>query len=618
VRFLASSSLALLLVVAASCVAAACGDDDPPGTTPPNQVRDAGTEASARPLCVDGKKTADYPPEPHEMRVLGVVPPDVAFDAVEGRIAIKDFFDPCAARPRLLVIRSGALWCGPCFWQAAHTKRWLLDDPRFQDRLTLIDLVIADEDNVPATTTQMLGRWAAKMDVPPGPGGQTNVKVVVDPSYTFGRALSARSPLPAFVFVDTRTMKIVSTMIDPPTESLLTRLAIEIADIDKTPRPPLTSPTMIDERFTENQMDLIRGMKLVDAPPPDPTNEYADVPAAAAFGKLLFSDNLLSPAGVSCAKCHDPALELNDGVPQSIGVTKVDRNSPGIALAAHSRWQFWDGRADTLWMQALGPPENSAEIGSSRLYIAHQIAQRHAAQYGAVFGAKYPLPDLTGLPPSGKPGDAAYDALAQADKDKVTRIYVNVGKAIAAFERAIRVQPNALDRYIDGDLNALNLAQKEGLFVFMKNGCGQCHWGPRLTNDAFHVLRFETGAANGKADEGRITSLPNLAAGEFIASSKWSDNVGAAKPFAGADSPLMLGAFKTPTLRGIPKSAPYGHGGTLATLADIAHHYGQRGLEHADSRAIGTTEQWVPQFDTGAEKQLVPFLEVLTATPVLP
>lgn len=607
-RALAASSSVLVFL---ALVAAACGDDDP-GTTP-TTAKDAGAEAAALPLCVAGKATAPYPPEPYEMRVTGVVPPDVAFDAAEGaRLAIKDFFDPCAAKPRLLVIRSGALWCGPCLWQAAHTKK-LLEDPRFVDRLTLIDLVVADEDNVPSTPS-ILSRWSAKVDAPPS--GQ--VRVAVDPSYTFGRALSARSPLPAYVFVDTRTMKIVSTLIDPPTESLVLRVEVELADIDKTPRPPLTAPAMIDGRFTENQMDLIRGMRLVDAPPADPTNEVADVPAAVAFGRALFSDRLLSPSGgVSCAKCHDPALELGDGVPQSTGLTKVDRNSPNIALASHARWQFWDGRADTLWMQALGPPENSAEMGSSRLFIAHQIAQRYAAQYNAVFGAKYALPDLTGLPANGKPGDAAYDALSQADKDKVTRIYVNVGKAIAAFERAIRVQPNGLDRYIDGDLNALTEAEKEGLFAFMKNGCQQCHWGPRLTDDAFHVLRFQTGAADGKADEGRLTGLPKLALGEFLASSRWSDAPSLAKGFV-VDSPAMLGAFKTPTLRGIPKSAPYGHGGTLATLDDVTHHYGQRGLEHADTRAIGTTEQWVPQFDTHAEKHLVPFLEALTATPVLP
>jgi cytochrome c peroxidase len=108
-----------------------------------------------------------------------------------------------------------------------------------------------------------------------------------------------------------------------------------------------------------------------------------------------------------------------------------------------------------------------------------------------------------------------------------------------------------------------------------------------------------------------------LAASEFLASSKWSDAPSAAKPFV-VDSPTTLGAFKTPTLRGLPTSAPYGHGGTLATLLDVSRHYGQRGLEHADPLAIGTTEQWVPNFDSMVMRELPVFLEVLTGEVELP
>jgi cytochrome c peroxidase len=48
------------------------------------------------------------------------------------------------------------------------------------------------------------------------------------------------------------------------------------------------------------------------------------------------------------------------------GVAPVDRNAPALALAAHNRWQFWDGRADTLWMQALGPFENAKDQAHHR------------------------------------------------------------------------------------------------------------------------------------------------------------------------------------------------------------------------------------------------------------
>lgn len=544
------------------------------------------------------------------METTGTVPAGLSFESADGPIRIESFFEPCAARSRLLVVRSSAAWCGPCLWHAAHTKRFL-EDPRFAGRIVLLDLLVADMENLPPTLGA-IAQWREKLDV-------TTAMVALDARYEFGPALLARSPLPEYVFIDTRTMKIVSSLSDPDPTSLSVRIELELADLDKAPRPQLVAPPLVDGHFTENEMDLIRGMKLgALAPPPDPTNEYADVPAAVAFGKALFSDAALSPSGdVSCATCHDPARDLTDGVPQSIGVARVDRNSPAIALAAHSRWQFWDGRADTLWMQALGPFEDAKELAGSRLFVAQQIAQRYAAQYGEVFGAQYPLPDLGALPASGKPGDPAWDALSADDKDKVTRIFVNVGKAIAAFERAMRVKPNALDRYAGGDVTALTAAEKHALVLFMRNGCVQCHWGPRLTDDAFHSLRFPTGRQDGVADRGREEGLVKLAASEFLASSKWSDAPSAAKPFI-VDSPTTLGAFKTPTLRGLPTSAPYGHGGMLATLLDVSRHYGQRGLEHADPHAIGTTEQWVPSFDSVAVRELPAFLEVLTGEVELP
>src|SRR6185436_19313209 len=176
----------------------------------------------------------------------------------------------------------------------------------------------------------------------------------------------------------------------------------------------------------------------------------------------------------------------------SQGVAVGDRNAPSVLFAAHARWQFWDGRADTLWMQALGPFENEKEFGSSRLFVAHAVFERHAAAYEALFGPLPPLSDTARFPASGKPGDATFSGMAAADQALVTRVYVNVGKAIAAYERTLRARPNRLDAYLGGDLSALTVEEKAGLKTFFGAGCIQCHWGPRLTDDAFHVLRFPT------------------------------------------------------------------------------------------------------------------------------
>ena len=527
---------------------------------------------------------------------------------------IKDYFEPCAPRSRLLVIRSAAAWCGPCGWHATHTKA-TLGDARFADRVELLDLLIADEDNMPPDAAAAT-RWSARIDAPAG----LLPKVALDAKYTFSTVLPAKNVLPEYVLVDTRTMKVRTVISNPDPQTLGGYLAVELASLDGLPRVDLPQPNLHDGLLNDEEYDLLQDMKVPDAPPADPTNEYADVPAAAALGKTLFSDQLLSPSGtVACSTCHDPTKSFADGLGQAEGVTKGDRNSPAIALASHARWQFWDGRADTLWMQALGPFENAKEFASSRLFVVQQIAARYSADYAAVFGAKYTLPDLTSAPASGKPGDADYDALPQAMRDDITRVYVNVGKAIAAFERTLRVMPNDLDRYVGGDLTAIAGTQKTALSQFFKAGCIQCHWGPRLTDDAFHNLRFPTGRQDGMADQGRAAVLLGLAGSEFVATTKWSDAPQAAKQLTfSVAPPSMVGAFKTPTLRGVSNSGPYGHGGVFVSLLDVAKHYGQRAMMVDPSKAVGTVEEWVPTFDANVQNQLPQLLDVMAGDVIVP
>ena len=615
----ARTLLLAIAVAAGTAGAAACDGADDGATLTMPAVPEAGAPVvkvdagTGAPLCVDGKPV-DWPPGPYEISITSVLPPDLAFDGPNGAVKLKDYFEPCASRSRLLIIRSAAAWCGPCAWHATHTNA-TLGDTRFANRLELLDLLIADEDNMPPDAAAA-ARWGKRIDAPAG----LLPKIALDAKYTFSAVLPAKNVLPEYVLVDTRTMKVRTVISNPDPQTLGGYVAVELAALDGLPRVDLPEPNLHDNLLSDDEFDLLQDMKVPAAPPADPTNEYADVPAAAALGKTLFSDVLLSPSGtVSCSTCHDPAKSLADGLPQAQGVTVGDRNSPAIALAPHARWQFWDGRADTLWMQALGPFENAKEFDSSRLYVVQQIASRYASDYAAVFGPKYALPDLTGVPASGKPGDAAYDALPQAKRDEITRVYVNVGKAIAAFERTFRVQSNDLDRYIGGDLTAIVGTQRTALQQFFKAGCIQCHWGPRFTDDAFHVLRFPTGRQDGMADQGRAAVLLGLAGSEFVASTKWSDAPSAAKPLAFTTVPAsMVGAFKTPTLRGVSRTGPFGHGGKFTSLLDVAKHYGQRAQMVTPDKAAGTVEEWVPTFDANVQNALPQLLDVLTGDVVVP
>ena len=603
---------ALLLAIATSAAGAlaACGDDNaaPSGAVDGGTTHDATTGDDANgSLCTGGTPTSAWPPGPYAISLGATLPAGLSFEGPDGPVNLADYYEPCAARSRLLVIRSAPAWCGSCGWHVTHTTRLL---GAYTDRVRLVDLLLADEDNLPPDA-DAAGRWHARVDVPNG----LDSRVGIDAKYTFEAALQTHDVLPGYLLVDTRTMRAMTVQSNPSPETLISFVDLELAALDGAPRPDLKAPALHDGHFSEDQWDLVHAITLPGAPPADPTNEVADSAAAATLGQALYADTSLSPSkGVACVTCHDPKTTFGDGLPVAVGVAKGDRNAPSIALAAHARWQFWDGRADTLWAQAVAPFENDREIASSRLFVAHGIADRHAAAYAAAFGTKYPLPDLSALPAAGKPGDAAYDALTIAQRDDITRVLVNAGKAIAAFERTFRVAPNPLDNYVAGDLTALSANQKDSLREFFVDGCIQCHWGPRLTDDAFHAIGFPTGRLDGAADRGRVDVLFGLAASEFAATSKWSDSPASAKSLTLKSVPgTVLGAFKTPTLRGVATSGPYGHGGVYKTLADVAKHYGQRGDQVLPGQSIGTVETWLPKFDVVSQGKLPALLDVLTA-----
>ena len=567
----------------------ACSDagSNPAGTSGPDASVDAGHD-----LCVAGDSVdGAYPRVDYALHILRTLP-DMSFQAPEGAVSLHDYFEPCAPRARLLVARVGAPWCGSCRWHLGHTAEVKALD--IGARLEWLDLLVSNSDD-DAPALQDVAGYRDLIDAPE--------RVALDPTFQLGPVDAVRSPLPLIVLIDTRTMTVRNFLHDPDPQTLVLRIRQELATLDGTAQPPSPPPELFDGVFSRNQWDLLHAMTLPGAPPPDPTNAKADDVAASALGKQLFSDSGLSPTGtVSCATCHPPASGYQDGLAQSRGTALVDRNAPALALAAHNRWQFWDGRADTLWMQALGPFENEKEFDSTRLFVVHRVYTQYKSAYEAIFGPLPPLADTARFPPAGKPGDATWQGMSPADQKAATDVYVNVGKAIAAFERTLRVKPNRLDAYVGGDLSALSAAEKKGLRTFFITGCAQCHWGPRLTDDAFHPDRYPTGRQDGQADRGRADGVAQLLASEFAQPHP------TLKP-----APAQIGAFKTPALRGVAASAPFGHGGTLAGLHDVTTLYGTAGLPLSDARAVGTTEPWLPAFAQAHAGDLVPFLQVLTA-----
>ena len=108
---------------------------------------------------------------------------------------------------------------------------------------------------------------------------------------------------------------------------------------------------------------------------------------------------------MSCATCHIPSKGFQDdrsNTSQGIGFTS--RHAPTLFNAAYGAsgsgtvWQFWDGRKDSLWAQALGPPENPLEMGSTRCKIALFLYDKYRSDYEPVFGPMPALRDDTGAP----------------------------------------------------------------------------------------------------------------------------------------------------------------------------------------------------------------------------
>ena len=84
------------------------------------------------------------------------------------------------------------------------------------------------------------------------------------------------------------------------------------------------------------------------------------------------------------------------------------------------------------------------------------------------------------------------------------------------------------------------------------------------------------------------------------------------------DPSELIGSFRTPPLRGLTATAPYGHGGNLATLADLAKHYGTAGLKDDDPRAVGKSEGWVPNYVELHERELVLTMRLFTGESIVP
>ena len=272
--------------------------------------------------------------------------------------------------------------------------------------------------------------------------------------------------------------------------------------------------------------------------------------AKVELGRQLYFDPRLSvDKTVSCASCHNPAEGYSAHTKTGVGIRGQlgGRNSPASYNRILSGPQFWDGRADSLEAQAVGPIQNPIEMGFTHEGVVKRLGEMpvYKRQFEKIFGG------------------VSIDA---------------VGKAIAAFERVLVTAPSPYDygeqmrsfagldpddiaedpelkaRFAAAQASAeahpMSEAAVRGREIFFteKGNCTACHVGANLADEKYHNIGI-----------GMDKPEPDL--GRFVVTKDAKDT----------------GAFKTPTVRNVALSAPYMHDGSVATLEEVVEWYDKGG-----------------------------------------
>lgn len=326
----------------------------------------------------------------------------------------------------------------------------------------------------------------------------------------------------------------------------------------------------------------------------------SDFYVKAELGKNLFFDKILSGnLNISCATCHHALSDTGDGLSLPVGeggrgldITRdtgfganaiherVPRNAPPVFnLGAREFTRlFHDGRVavnplapsgfdspaggdlpegleSVLAVQAMFPVTSAAEMAGH----AGENEQANAAAEGDLASPdgvwELIAEKLRLIPEYVEMFKVAYPAEIQAAEDIS---YVHAANAIAAFEAlAWRFDNSPFDLYLRGERTALSNDARHGMFLFYgPAGCSGCHSGAFQTDQEFHAIAMPQ-LGPGKGD-----NLPGYSDGH--------DDFGRERV---TGNPADRFKFRTPTLRNIALTAPYGHSGAFASLEAVVRHH---------------------------------------------
>ncbi len=315
--------------------------------------------------------------------------------------------------------------------------------------------------------------------------------------------------------------------------------------------------------------------------------------AKRELGRLLFFDKLLSGnRNIACATCHHPLTNSGDNLSLPVGeggtglgtsrntglgaaavAARVPRNAPPLFNLGDPAFRalFYDGRVEVDARQPSGfstPAGNDLPVGLDSVLAAQ---------------AMFPVASNSEM--AGQPGEneiadavaadnitAVWTLLAQRlqqNPDYVSRFmsafpnqvqsatditFVLAANAIGFFEaESFRARNSPFDRKEAGDATAMTAAALRGEALFNgKAQCTLCHSGPLQTDQSF-----------------RSIALPQIGPGKGDGASGREDF--GRERVTGSSSQRYR--FRTPSLRNIELTAPYGHSGAYATLEAVMRHY---------------------------------------------
>lgn len=276
------------------------------------------------------------------------------------------------------------------------------------------------------------------------------------------------------------------------------------------------------------------------------------------LGRQLFYDRRLSGDGSrACTSCHRPEHGLTEGGTPTTGAydTPSTRSCPTLWNAGYQQAFYWEGAGRSLEQAVLGVWRfNMAPSGPGRPSPADVAAR------------------LNAIPGYRRQFERAFGREADVE---------TVPKALAAYVRTLVADRSRWIRFYYGDMQALSEKARRGYSVFDKKArCTNCHNGQLLTDLQFHNVGI--GQRGEKPEPGR-----------FVVTRQERDR----------------GAFKTPTLLNVAKSAPYFHDGSAKTLEEAVEIMAGGGIEnpHLDRASLQPSK-----LTREDKRQILDFLRELT------